>query len=110
MVFADRLRAIGSQADIVIIVTFAKPSREYGSMERLPQSDLDLIASKGIKLKYVQSIWDRFLEKQKGSIPDAARAAEKSVMYNKIFAWEMTEYDWVQVHQHYQALPPCVQK
>eukprot|EP00614_Pseudopedinella_elastica_P017628 CAMPEP_0172651470 /NCGR_PEP_ID=MMETSP1068-20121228/242826_1 /TAXON_ID=35684 /ORGANISM="Pseudopedinella elastica, Strain CCMP716" /LENGTH=342 /DNA_ID=CAMNT_0013465865 /DNA_START=40 /DNA_END=1068 /DNA_ORIENTATION=- len=65
-------------------------------MSKLPQSDLDLIASKGIKVKYVQSIWDRFMEKDKDQIPDAARAADKSVMYNKIFAWEMTEYDWVQ--------------
>ena len=90
LVFAERTRALGSKADIVVLVNFKKD----GGLDALPQSDLDLLAAQDIKIKYVDSVWERFLEG--GDIPDAERAAEKSVMYNKIFAWEMTEYEMVQ--------------
>jgi len=90
LVFAARTRTLGSTADVVVLVSF-KPD-----MQALPQEDLDRMAAAGIKLKYVASVWDRYLEEGAEEIPDASRAAEKSVMYNKIFAWELVEYEAVQ--------------
>lgn len=106
VVFTARLRALGSKSDVVVLVNFSP----NGGLSQLPQSDLDLLAKWHIKLKYVDSVWDRFLDQQPGSragagaagdggaaaaggsgggggeIHDVQRAKEKSVMYNKIFA------------------------
>jgi len=90
LVFAARTRALGSKVDIIALVSF-KPD-----LTALPAEDLALLAAAGVKLKYVASVWDRYLEQGAEAIPDAPRAAEKSVMYNKIFAWELVEYDLVQ--------------
>jgi len=68
----------------------------HGNLSELPESDLALLRKWGIKLKFVESVWDRFLENGATKLHDPQRAKEKSVMYNKIFAWEMVEYDWVQ--------------
>jgi hypothetical protein len=80
IVFTARLRALGSTNDMVVLVNFAPD----GGLTELPASDLALTAKWGIKLKYVESVWERFLEG--GNIYDPQRAKEKSVMYNKIFA------------------------
>jgi hypothetical protein len=90
LVIAERLRRLNSIADFVIIVTF-KPG-----LDALPASDLALLADRGVIIRYGRNIWQRFLEQDKEAIPDPERAAEKSVMYNKLFAWEMTEYAAVQ--------------
>ena len=88
LVIAERLRRLNSIADFVIIVTF-KPG-----LDALPASDLALLADRGVIIRYGRNIWQRFWANK--AIPDPERAAEKSVMYNKLFAWEMTEYAAVQ--------------
>ena len=90
LVIAERLKRLASVADFVIIVTLK------AGLTELPASDLDLLASRGVKVRYGRSIWDRFFERDRAVIPNPERAAEKSVMYNKLFAWEMTEYDAIQ--------------
>jgi len=90
LVFERQLRVLNSVADMVVLVQLAP------GMESLPQEDLTRMEARNIKLKYCSGIWDRYLEADRNEIPDAQRAADKAVMYNKIFAWELVEYDLVQ--------------
>jgi len=90
LVFEHQLRVLNSVADMVVLVQLAP------GMESLPQEDLARMEARNIKLTYCSGIWDRYLEADRNEIPDAQRAADKAVMYNKIFAWELVEYDLVQ--------------
>jgi hypothetical protein len=90
LVFEHQLRKWGSTHDLVVLVQLAP------GMASLPREDLARFAARGIKLKYVAGVWERYLEAHRDQIPDAERAANKAVMYNKIFAWELVEYDLVQ--------------
>ena len=90
LVFEHQLRVLGSAADMVVLVQLAP------GMDSLPQEDLARLEARSIKLKYCSGVWDRYLEADINHIPDAQRAADKAVMYNKIFAWELVEYELVQ--------------
>lgn len=93
MVFAETMRKrFQSNTDIVALVSLHDESQKG-----LPPDDVLKLTSLGVKIKYISAKqWDKLL-----SIKNVAHswAAIKSVMYLKIYAWSMTDYDKVRILQ-----------
>ena len=89
MVFAETMRKrFQSTTDIVALVSLHDESQKG-----LPPNDVLKLTSLGVKIKYISAKqWDKLL-----STKNVAQswAAIKSVMYLKIYAWSMTDYDKV---------------